>query len=237
MAESEISEIAGTHPIPGTGGAKRVSDSSKKQIWWPKVRVCPICMHNSVVEWRAFQRKLYSTGKPYWDDSQADYDPWGTAFVAGYCLACGKFSLHTKHGELLWPDELDVPPANLDMPLEVQEHYNQARRVAGQSPRAAITLLRYCIDTLLSKAGYTGTLQSKIAEFSKAGGSRRLKRALEVIQNVGNSAAHSGEIIWDIEHLDKLFTLVNHIGDELHSKDTTIEDAYRSMQQRRAQQR
>ena len=94
-----------------------------------------------------------------------------------------------------------------------------------------MTLLRYCIDTLLSTGGYNeGTLQSKIAALHRDGGSRRLKRGLEFIQQVGNSAAHPGELIWNTEDLGALLEVVNLIGDEFHSKDALIEESYRKMQ-------
>lgn len=116
--------------------------------------------------------------------------------VIGRCLLCKEASVHSLDGTLLWPNESEIAPANADMPEDIQEYYNEARLIAAQSPRSAIILLRYCIEKLLRDRGYTGMLRSQITALSQDGGSRRLKRALEAVQQVGNSAAHSDEIAW-----------------------------------------
>ena len=238
-----------------------VDKQENPQTLWPQSRMCPNCKTHAQVTWgqlfylsdgilpayssfksdlneqRAAWAKLHSNAgsSAQWIAAHPD-SPWNrfsnlARIVVGHCLLCRAVSVHSLYGTLLWPSESDIPPANQDMPENVCDHYNQARNIAERSPRAAITLLRYCIQELLRRGNYTGTLRSQIATLSRDGGSRRLKRALEAVQQVGNSAAHEDEIAWDMQDVGTLFTLVNLIGDEFYSKDDMVERAHRKIQE------
>lgn len=229
-------------------------------IEWPDARLCPNCKNHAQVTWARLFFWWPSSFGSY--DLRAMEQQWfdfhlaiGSSqewiatnpnvtikelnktaqqvMVIGRCLLCKQVSAHSLDGALLWPRESEIAPANPDMPEDIREHYNEARLISEQSPRAAITLLRYCIQKLLRDGGYNGTLRSQIAALSRDGGSRRLKRALEAVQLVGNSAAHEDEIAWDVQDVETLFTLVNLVGDEFYSKDAVVENAHLEIQKRR----
>ena len=49
---------------------------------------------------------------------------------------------------MIFPSGSTIPMAHTDMPESVKEIYDEAREIAGQSPRAAAALLRLALEKI-----------------------------------------------------------------------------------------
>tara|TARA_R100000501_G_C2554597_1_gene67777 strand:+ start:252 stop:482 length:231 start_codon:yes stop_codon:yes gene_type:complete len=57
---------------------------------------------------------------------------------------------------MLIPAEAPVAPPHPDMPESVVDEYQEARSIFARSPRAAVALLRLCIQKLMPELGEKG---------------------------------------------------------------------------------
>ncbi len=110
-----------------------------------------------------------------------------------------------------------APLPNPDLPADVQEDYDEARAIMGESPRGAAALLRLAIQKLCVHLGEKGTnLNEDIANLVKNenGLPRKVQQALDIVRVIGNNAVHPGQIDLtdDVQTAGKLFGLVNVIG-------------------------
>ena len=67
--------------------------------------------------------------------------------LVSQCQRCDQFSYWINE-ELVYPKPLTNPPPHGDMPHSVVGYYNEARRIAGDSPGAAAALLRLAAKKL-----------------------------------------------------------------------------------------
>jgi hypothetical protein len=79
---------------------------------------------------------------------------------------------------------------------EVRAVYEEARAVAGASPRAAAALLRVCVELVVNELVPGDTkLFSKIGTLVEQGLDRRIQQMLDSVRFYGNDGgAHPGEI-------------------------------------------
>ena len=128
--------------------------------------------------------------------------------------------------KIIYPPHMS-PPANSDLPDNVQEIYKEAASIANQSPRAACALLRLAIEMLLKHLGEAGTINESIKNLVKKGLDERIQQALDIVRVTGNNAVHPGEIDFnDSTDFQTLFGLINLIADALITQPKQVAEMY-----------
>lgn len=142
----------------------------------------------------------------YWQEWQEAPHPEGT---------------DPETGHMLVPSGAQAPLPHTDMPKAVRADYEEARDIAGASPRAAAALLRLAIQKLCAELGEPGkNINDDIASLVKKGLPVEIQQALDIIRVVGNNAVHPGELQPDdvADVAFSLFELTNQIVEERVSK-------------------
>jgi hypothetical protein len=145
-----------------------------------------------------------------------------------YCAVCDK--------RIIWDDGVMVHPIstyglipNSHLPEDIKSDYEEARKIAGLSPRGASALLRLAIDKLTKHVGAEGkTLDARIANLVSRGLDSQVQQMLDAVRVVGNEAVHPGQVDLrdDPEMMESLFWLVNEIADEMIAKPARINSIY-----------
>lgn len=156
-------------------------------------------------------------------------------------LEINKFTFYSNY-ELIYPQEIDVPEPNPDMPEHVKDFYNEARNVSKCSTRAATALLRIATEKLVKDL--LGLKGKEYSETKMHHAIERLKNekdlnlviynALLSLKLFGNEATHPDIDIDRLESyfshdkdlMNKLFMLINIIVDELISKPKQIMELF-----------
>ena len=71
------------------------------------------------------------------------------------CFHCGGMSVW-KQAKMVYPNTGTSPLANIDMPQDVKDDYDEARTIVNLSPRGAVALLRLAIQKLCIHLGGKG---------------------------------------------------------------------------------
>ena len=144
------------------------------------------------------------------------------------CFHCGEFAIW-KEKKLVYPNTGTTPLANIDMPDDVKEIYEEARTIVNLSPRGATALLRLAIQKLCKHLGGNGKdINSDIALLVKNGLPAKMQMALDSVRVVGNNAVHPGQLDLkdDVETAQKLFVFLNIICDNQISQHSLISQFY-----------
>lgn len=132
--------------------------------------------------------------------------------------------------KIIFPPIHTSPPANSDLPDNVQEIYKEAASISNRSPRAACALLRLAIEMLLKHLGETGTINEGIKNLVKKGLDERIQQALDIVRVTGNNAVHPGEIDFnDSTDVQTLFGLINLIADVLITQPKQVAEMYNQL--------
>lgn len=134
------------------------------------------------------------------------------------CTACGSL--------LVWRDDKMISPVveqfgpapTEDMPDEIKEDFNEARSIAGRSPRGAAALIRLCLQKLCKALGEKGdNINDDIAKLVTRGLDAGVQQALDAVRVIGNNAVHPGTIDLkdDRETVESLMELVNFVVDAM----------------------
>ena len=129
------------------------------------------------------------------------------------CTHCKEEMIWVKR-ELIYPRSLTGPIPNEDLSDNVKTDFDEARRIASDSPRGAAALLRLCIQKLCIELGESGRkIDDDIASLVKQGLPVRIQQALDIVRVVGNECVHPGTIDLsdDGATVVSLFELVNMI--------------------------
>ncbi|WP_218778802.1 DUF4145 domain-containing protein [Halobacterium hubeiense] len=117
------------------------------------------------------------------------------------------------------------------MPDEVEEDFNEARKVVNKSPRAAAALLRLAMEKLAREL--TGednrTLHNMIGDLVEEGRiDERVQQALDSVRVVGNEFVHPGEMDErdNRETALRLFDLVNTIVELTIAREKLIQEEF-----------
>ena len=155
------------------------------------------------------------------------------------CEACGLHSLWLVNyrdgavGNLIWPGgKTTTPQPHTDMPADVQIDFNEARLIAGTSPRGAAALLRLAIQKLMPHLGAkSGNLNEDIALLVKHGLPVLIQQAMDVVRVTGNNAVHPGEIVFDDTNdtANALFEFINLIVDNRIAEPARINKVFGSL--------
>jgi Domain of unknown function (DUF4145) len=103
------------------------------------------------------------------------------------------------------------------MPTDVRDDFEEARTIAGFSPRGACALLRLAVQKLCKDLGEPGTnTNADIASLVQKGLTADVQEALDSLRVIGNNAVHPGELDLkdDTETASALFNLLNFIVDD-----------------------
>lgn len=134
---------------------------------------------------------------------------------------------------MVWPARASGPAAHTDMPAAVREDYEEARAIAGQSPRAAAALLRLALEELCSMLlGKHVTPNDGIGELVRQGMSPEAQRAADSLRIIANEgAAHAGvmDLRDDLETVLKLFALLNYVVQDRITNPKMIAGIYEAL--------
>lgn len=144
------------------------------------------------------------------------------------CFNCKKIAVWV-HDRLIFPAyDLTIQP-NADLPEEIIRDFKEANGITGISPRGAAALLRLCIQKLCVHLGEEGKdLNRDIASLVKKGLNPLVQKSLDIVRVIGNEAVHPGtlDIKDDPDTANRLFSLINTIGDQMISHPKNVEELY-----------
>lgn len=144
------------------------------------------------------------------------------------CYNCRKYAVWVRDN-LVYPAAIAAPPANIDLPQEVLQDYEEAGRIEHKSPRGAAALLRLAIQKLCAFLGEKGrNIDEDIASLVQKGLSPMVQKALDAVRVIGNEAVHPGtlDLKDDRTTTVKLFKLVNIIAEQMISNPKHVEELY-----------
>ncbi len=185
-----------------------------------KVFNCPHCFAYAKQRWGNPQRTVEGINEGATE-----------AFAIARCDHCGKYTIWVEE-KLVYPLSLAAPKPNQDLPDDIKSDYEEARRIASDSPRGAAALLRLCIQKLCKYLGESGeNINADIASLVKRGLPVKVQQALDIVRVVGNNAVHPGQIDLkdDVETANKLFVLVNIVADVLITQPKHIDEMFNSV--------
>jgi len=171
----------------------------------------------------------------YLNASEQD-DGCGTNFYDGnyrvsICESCS-FKTIWLEDKLIFPMHSEAEPPNPDLPEKIAIDYEEARQIAGLSPRGAAALLRLSIQKLCKHLGKPGdNINDDIKALVADGLPAKVQEALDSVRVIGNEAVHPGTIDWhdDRDIVFQLFRLVNFIAQKMLTEPKEIDDIYASI--------
>ena len=130
---------------------------------------------------------------------------------------------------MLIPAEAPVAPPHPDMPESVVDEYQEARSIFARSPRAAVALLRLCIQKLMPELGEKGNnINTDIRSLVEKGLPAQVQQAFDFCRVVGNNAVHPGEInLNDTPEMGQhLFNMINFIIEDRITRPKQMAELY-----------
>ena len=144
------------------------------------------------------------------------------------CYNCKEISIWV-YDQIVYPStKIDVKP-NQDLPSNIAKLFEEAREIAGSSPRGAAALLRLSIQYLCKELGEPGKdINKDIASLVSKGLDPLLQKALDVVRVIGNEAVHPGEINLDDNHdiVLQLFDIINLIAGQMITHPKHVDEMY-----------
>jgi hypothetical protein len=130
---------------------------------------------------------------------------------------------------IIYPKASSAPMPTEEMPTDVADDYSEARKLVGDSPRAAAALLRLAVQKLMPHLGEKGEdINHDIGELVKKGLPEKIKKGLDSLRVIGNNAVHPGQIDLkdDKATATSLFELLNMIVDVMIAQPRRVEEIY-----------
>lgn len=183
---------------------------------------CPRCGVFSKMTWAGLSRNCLieasSSATPVKNGGRyAASDAVSHLWIA-HCTHCKGDSLWLKN-RMLDPEAIQFgPQAADDMPSDIKDDFNEARSIAGHSPRGAAALIRLCLQKLCKALGEKGdNINADIAALVARGLDAGIQEALDAVRVIGNNAVHPGTIDLkdDQETVESLMELVNFVVDAM----------------------
>lgn len=197
--------------------------------WKKDVFTCPHCGVMSGFFWVDLLEQVYAVSGPTHVTS-------GVAYAKCASSACrGRVIWFNERGvsSMLWPVGIGSAPSPHEaMPPEAALDYNEARAIAGHSPRGAAALLRLAVQKLCLMLGEPGrNINDDIGSLVKKGMPVEIQQALDVVRVVGNNAVHPGEIRIEDDPgvATALFGLVNAIVDNRIAQPARIKALFNAL--------
>lgn len=144
------------------------------------------------------------------------------------CSHCNEVSFW-KEERMIYPLSGNVEMANVDLPDDIKNDYNEAKDIVNISPRGASALLRLAVQKLCIHLGEKGkNINDDIESLVKKGLPKTMQQALDSVRVIGNNAVHPGTI--DLNDKPEiafaLFGFVNIICEVLISQPKKIQEYY-----------
>lgn len=152
-------------------------------------------------------------------------------FRVSYCERCGQNTIWQGQ-KIIFPTNSLVEPANIDLPQDIIDDYNEAADVFNLSPRSSAALLRLAIQKLCKHLGEQGdNINLDIKNLVKKGLPPKVQEALDSVRVIGNESVHPGELnVNDNREIAaKLFKLVNFIATKMISEPKEIDEIYNTL--------
>ena len=121
------------------------------------------------------------------------------------------------------------PPPDGDMPETITADFEEARLIAGDSPRGSAALLRLCLQKLCVELGEAGkNINDDIGKLVAKGLPVEVQKALDVVRVFGNNAVHPGELDLqdDADAVRNLMRMVNFISERMIGQPKKIEELF-----------
>ena len=147
------------------------------------------------------------------------------------CSHCNRWCYWYKQ-RLVVPANAPVESAHPDTPDSCKPDYDEARDIAGRSPRAAAALIRLALQKLMSTLGEKGkNINDDIASLVGKGLPAEVQQALDICRVVGNNAVHPGEMSMNEtqETAHSLFHMFNFIIEDRISRPKKIAGIYKQL--------
>ncbi len=144
------------------------------------------------------------------------------------CSHCDKTSIWIND-KMVYPLTGNVEMANVDLPEDIKNDYNEAKDIVNISPRGAAALLRLAVQKFCIHLGEKGkNINDDIESLVKKGLPKTMQQALDSVRVVGNNAVHPGTIDLNdkVEIAFALFGFVNIICEVLISQPKKIQEFY-----------
>lgn len=129
---------------------------------------------------------------------------------------------------MIYPKPRLTTPPNEDLPEEIKADYEKASLIVQDSPRGACALLRLALQKLMIHLGEDKNLDKVIKSLMEENIDEDLRKALDSVRVIGNSAVHPNELeIKDKPDIAiKLFKLINFIAKEVITNRKEIREFY-----------
>ena len=147
------------------------------------------------------------------------------------CFNCKDISVWI-YDRLVYPRKSEAPAANADLSEDIRRDYREASSILDLSPRGAAALIRLAIQKLCKQLGQPGRdLNKDIGALVSNGLDEQVRKALDVVRVIGNSAVHPGHLDLrdDRATAESLFTLLNLIAERMISQPRRVNEAYDSL--------
>ena len=144
---------------------------------------------------------------------------------ASSCAHCSEAALWVGE-RMVFPENQGVERPHPNMPKEVRRVFEEARSVSPFSPRAAMALLRLCVEMLCRHLGEdSDNLNDAIGSLVRKGVSREVQKLMDVVRVTGNDAVHPGKIDDgdDAPSAESLFRAINFIVEQMMRQPKEID--------------
>lgn len=196
--------------------------------------VCPHCTVYSHHKWSEVVKNgfdnYYLSGGLAYGDLEESLNGFRTTseIVISDCSQCEQSSIW-RSGRLIFPFISLTPSPSNDMPEDVKEIFEEARKVHAVSHTAAIALLRLAVEKLLPQIGAKqSSIDKMIADLVQKGLPKEIEKALDSLRVIGNEAIHPGTI--DLSDKPEvaiaLFKILNVVVDRMITQQKEIDEIY-----------
>lgn len=144
------------------------------------------------------------------------------------CASCSEPVLW-RGEQMAWPTHPSGPVPHADMPESVLPIYDEARQVAGASPRSAAALLRLALETIVNELEPGGgSLNDKTGRLRQRGLRQQVIDAMDVLRVFGNNGAHIGEIDLNDgrDTVVSLFVVLNLVVESVITSERQVADLF-----------
>jgi hypothetical protein len=153
----------------------------------------------------------------------------GVKLVAAMCSVCAKEVIFLDQ-KMVVPAVSQAPAPGADLPPDLADDFEEARRVLPISPRGSAALLRLVVQKLLPLIGAKESdINKMIGELvAKGTVSSAIQQALDSVRVIGNEAVHPGtmDLRDDQSTAISLFKLINFIVEKAITQPREVEVIY-----------
>lgn len=153
---------------------------------------------------------------------------FGGSWSFTVCESCSEPAVW-RGEQMVWPANPSGPVPHADMPESVRAIYDEARQVAGASPRSAAALLRLAVETIVNELEPgSGSLNDKTGRLRQRGLRQQVINAMDVLRVFGNNGAHIGEIDLNDgrDTVVSLFVILNLVVENVITSERQVEELF-----------